>query len=92
MDISTDGYAKHPAAIVTAAVVAAMAPDATVDSVVDQALAAAATHRVEGELTRQWDWYDHVFRLNERLVGTALEIAAGSRDVFEVREAYYAQL
>jgi len=92
VDFISDGYAKVSAAMGAAVVAAAMAPGATPASVVDGALAAAASHRIEGPLTRAWAWYDHVFALNERLVGTAVELAIQYGDVFEVREAYYERL
>jgi ADP-ribosylglycohydrolase len=92
VDFISDGYAKYSAALAAAAVAAAMAPGATVDSVIGAALAACQAHRVEGDLTRRWHWYDHVFCLNERLIGTAVEVAARHRDVFAVRAEYYRSL
>jgi len=92
VDFISDGYAKYAAAMGAAAVAAALEPDSTPTSIVEQALAAAQTHRVEGPLTRAWQWYDHVFTLNERLVTTAVDLALRHRDVFAVREAYYEQL
>ncbi len=89
VDFISDGYAKYSAAIAAAAVSTAMHPDATVASIVDQALAACQAHRVEGELTRQWRWYDHVFEMNETLVRRAVDTAARHRDVFSLRSEYY---
>jgi len=88
----TDGYAKYSSAMIVAAIAAAMAPDVTVDSIIDQMFKATNAHRISGELTRKWKWYEHVYLVNDRLVETALEIAARSHDVFEVREAYYEKL
>lgn len=92
LDFISDGYAKYSSAIAGAGVSAAMSPGATVESVVDEALAACQAHRVEGDLTRRWHWYEHVFQLNERLVRTAVEIAESHDDVFSVRPAYYEAL
>lgn len=92
VDFISDGYAKYSAAMAAAAVAAAMRPGATVTSLVEEALAAARSHRVEGELTRRWHWYEHVFQLNERLVHTAVEIAGRHQDVFSLRPAYYEAL
>jgi len=92
VDFISDGYAKVAAAMGAAAVAAAMAPGATPEIVVEGALAAASAHRVEGPLTRSWAWYNHVFTLNERMVRTAVEVAAEVGDVFAVREAYYRRL
>ena len=55
-----------------AAVAAAMRPQATVASVVEEALAASQSHRAEGQLTRRWRWHEHVFQLNKGLVGTGV--------------------
>ncbi len=92
VDFISDGYARYSAAMAAAAVSAAMRPEATVTSVIEESLAACQAHRVEGELTRQWHWYEHVFRLNERLVETAIDIAARHRDVFSLRAEYYESL
>jgi ADP-ribosylglycohydrolase len=92
VDFISDGYAKYSSAIAAAAVAAAMDPGATVESVVDRALSACQTHRIEGELTRRWNWYDHVFQINERLVRTAVDIAATHHSVFDVRSEYYEAL
>lgn len=92
VDFISDGYAKYSAAMAAAAVSAAMSPNATVSSIIEEALAAGQTHRIEGELTREWHWYDHVFQLNERLVETAVDIATRHRDVFSLRAEYYEAL
>lgn len=92
VDFISDGYAKYSSAIAAAAVAAAMRPGATVDSVIEDALAACQAHRVEGNLTKQWHWYEHVFQLNERLVGIAVDIAARSRDVLALRAEFYQAL
>jgi ADP-ribosylglycohydrolase len=89
VDFISDGYAKYAAAMAAAAVAAAMCPGATPLSVVDAALSACQAHRVEGDLTRNWNWYEHVFQLNERLVNTAVEIALRHNDVFSLRAEYY---
>jgi ADP-ribosylglycohydrolase len=92
VDVISDGYARYSSAIAAAAVAAAMRPGATPASTIDEALAASRAHRVEGELTRRWHWYDHVFKMNERLVETAVDIAARHRDVFSLRPEYYEKL
>ncbi len=92
VDFIGGGYARYSAAIAAAAVAAAMRPGATFSSIINEALSAGQTHRVEGELTRQWHWYEHVFKLNERLVETAVDIAARHRDVFSLRAEYYEKL
>jgi ADP-ribosylglycohydrolase len=92
VDFISDGYAKYSSAIAAAAVAAAMRPDATPDSVVEDALEACQAHRVEGKLARKWHWYGHVFQLNERLINTAVEIANRHRDVFSLRAEYYEHL
>lgn len=88
----TDGYAKYSAAMSVAAIAAAMTPQATVDSIIDGMFKATNAHRIAGELTRKWKWYEHVYLVNDSLVNTALEIAARCQDVFEVREEYYQKL
>jgi ADP-ribosylglycohydrolase len=92
LDFISDGYAKYSAGIAAAAVSAAMSPSASLTSSIESALAACQAHRVEGELTRQWHWYGHVFQLNERLVKTAVDIAARHGDVFSLRAEYYESL
>lgn len=92
VDFISDGYAKYSAAMAAAAVSAAMHPQASISSIVDEALAAGNAHRAEGELTRRWHWYEHVFQLNERLVKTAVDIAARQRDVFSLRAEFYERL
>lgn len=92
VDFISDGYAKYSAAIAAAAVSAAMRLKATVNSIIEEALAACQKHRMEGKLTRQWRWYRPVFQLNERLIETAVDIAARHRDVFRLREEYYDKL
>ncbi len=92
VDFISDGYAKYSAAMAAAAVSAAMHPQATTSSIIEQALAASQLHRAEGELTQRWHWYDHVFLLNERLVETAVDIATRHRDVFSLRADYYEHL
>jgi ADP-ribosylglycohydrolase len=92
IDFISDGYAKYSSAIAAAAVAAAMHPEATVSSVVDEALAACRAHKVEGDLSRNWHWYSHVFEPNERLIETAVEIAGRHRDVLSVRAEFYEAL
>ncbi|MCP4166952.1 MAG: hypothetical protein GY759_13840 [Chloroflexi bacterium] len=92
LDFISMGYARYSSAIAATAVAAAMQPDATATSIIDEALATCGKHRREGELSRQWGWYEHVFQLNERLVDTAVSIASRHRDVFAVRQAFYEQL
>ncbi|MBC8449799.1 MAG: ADP-ribosylglycohydrolase family protein [Chloroflexi bacterium] len=92
VDFISDGYAKYSAAMAAAAVAAAMRPQATVASVVEEVLAASQAHRAEGELARQWHWYEHVFQINESLVKRAVEIAAHHADVFSLRAEFYEHL
>ncbi len=92
VDFISDGYAKYSSAMAAAAVAAALCPDATITDAIDGALRACQAHRVEGELTRRWHGYEHVFQLNERLVRTAVEIAAGHDNVFSLRPEYYRAL
>lgn len=81
----TDGYAKESAAIGAAAVAAAMHPDATPRSIVDDALGAADGFRRDGPLwsetirTRAWARFEG--RPNHELVHAAVEIAERERDV-----------
>ena len=92
IDFISSGYARYSAALAAAAVSAAMHPNATVSSIIQDALAACQNHRIEGKLTKEWDWYEHVFQVNERLIQSAIEIAARHADVFSLREAYYKNL
>jgi ADP-ribosylglycohydrolase len=89
LDFISEGYAKYSAALAAAAVAAAMEPDATLPSIIESALAACQAHRAEGKLAQDWHWYDHVFRINERVVETAVDIAARHRDVFSLRAEFY---
>ncbi len=92
VDFISDGYAKYSAAMAAAAVSAATSPEATVESVVEDVMTASEAHRVEGELTRRWHWYEHVFQVNERLVRKAVDIAQRHDDVFSLRPDYYEAL
>ncbi|MBI3963356.1 MAG: ADP-ribosylglycohydrolase family protein [Deinococcus sp.] len=92
----TDGYAKESAAIAAAAVATAMRPDATVDSIIDEALEAAAWHRREGPLwpvqLEKFPWARFEGRPNQMLISFALEAARKHRDVFAIREELYQKL
>ena len=92
IDFISAGYARYSAAIAAAAVSAAMQPDATVSSIIDSALKACQEHRIEGEMTRKWNWYEHVFQVNERLIHNAVNIATRHADVFAVRSEFYDKL
>ncbi len=92
VDFIGSGYALYSAALAAAAVAAAMRPGAMVSSIIEAVLAACQAHRIEGELTHHWQWYNHVFQLNETLVNTAVDIAARCRDVFNLRAEYYRRL
>ena len=92
VDFISDGYARYSSAMGAAAVAAALRPQATPETVVQDVLSASCTHRVEGQLTQNWQWYDQVFTLNERLISTAVEIALKHENVFDVREDYYQKL
>jgi ADP-ribosylglycohydrolase len=92
VDFISDGYAKYSAALAAAVIAAALCPQTNPKDAIEAALEAAQSHRVEGPLTRQWQWYDHVFQLNERLVRTAVDIALQHQDVFSLRDTYYAKL
>jgi ADP-ribosylglycohydrolase len=89
VDFISDGYAKYASAMGAGAVAAAMRPNATPLSVVEDTISACRTHRIEGPLTRNWQWYNHVFTLNERVLSTAVELALKYQDVFSVRARYY---
>jgi ADP-ribosylglycohydrolase len=88
----TDGYAKYSSAMIVAAISAAMSPAATIDSIIDDMFKATKAHRIAGERAKKWKWFEEVYLINDRLVNTALEIAARSQDVFEVRQAFYEKL
>ncbi len=92
VDFISTGYARYTAALAAAAVAAAFRPGITPVAVVDAALDAASAHRIEGTLTRGWQWYARVFELNERLIKTAVDLALHYQDVFKVRAEYYARL
>jgi ADP-ribosylglycohydrolase len=92
LDFISDGYARYSSAIAAAAVAAALRPGANATRVIEEALSAAQAHRREGQLTRQWKWYEHVFQLNERLIGTAMEIAERHNDVLAIRAEFYERL
>ncbi len=92
VDFISDGYAKYTAAMGAAAVAAVLRPSATPITVVEDTLAACKSHRIEGRLTQQWQWYDHVFNVNERLINKAVEIALQYHDIFKVRELFYQAL
>ncbi len=92
LDFISDGYARYSSAIAAAAVAAAFRPGIDVAAVIGEALSAARAHRREGKLTRQWKWYEHVFRLNERLIEAAVEIAGRYNDILAVRAEFYERL
>lgn len=81
----TDGYAKTAAAMSVAAVAAAMRPQATVDTIIDEARAAHLhfASRREGP-----HWHDTPWRYdpNLKFLDEALVIARRERDVFAIRE------
>ncbi len=87
----TDGYAKHSAAAMAAAVAAAMRPQATVESVCDAAMNALAAHRnrLEGPYFKGWQ---KRYSPNERAAEAALSIARRRRDVFALPEDLYAAM
>jgi len=92
VDFISDGYAKYSSAIAASAVSAAMRPQATLTSIIEESLAASKDHRAEGELTRSLPWYERTFYTNERLVRTAVDIAGRHSDVFSLRAEYYDKL
>jgi ADP-ribosylglycohydrolase len=77
----TDGYAKHAAAAMAAAVAEAMRPRASVEHIVEAALSSLARHRerVEGPL---WRGSPKRYAPNERAVEAAVGIAREVHDVF----------
>jgi ADP-ribosylglycohydrolase len=86
----TDGYAKYSAAMMAAAIAAAMKPDATVDSVISDAIDALNALKVEGPFWRRSGRiYQEVGLPNERAVETAIKIAQRERDVFKLPPLYY---
>jgi ADP-ribosylglycohydrolase len=92
LDFISGGYARVSAAMGAAAIAAALCPGADPDRVVGVTLDVARSAHREGPLTRDWQWYDHVFRLTERWVEWAVEIAREDRDVFAIRAPYYDEL
>jgi ADP-ribosylglycohydrolase len=92
LDFISDGYAKYSAAMGAATVAAALRPGANPDTVVEATLSAAKPHRIEGPLTRSWQWYGEVFHLNERLISRAVELAHRHQDVLALRADYYREL
>jgi ADP-ribosylglycohydrolase len=77
----TDGYAKHSAAAMAAAVAEAMRPKTSTERVVEAALASLARHRqrVEGPL---WRVSPKRYAPNEHAVETAVAVARRVGDVF----------
>lgn len=84
----TDGYARHSAAMMAAAIAAAFKPGVTVDSIVDDMLAAMRRHRdaVEGEHWRGTSWR---YAPNERAVETAVAMARETCDMSQLTARYY---
>jgi ADP-ribosylglycohydrolase len=89
LDFISGGYARVSAAMGAAAVAAALCPGADPDRVVEATLGVARSAHREGPLTRDWQWHDHVFGLNERWVERAVTIAREHRDIFAIRALYY---
>jgi ADP-ribosylglycohydrolase len=89
----TDGYAKESAAISVAAIAAAMRPNATVESLIQEALDTAAWFRREGplwaETIRAREWARFEGRPNQELIHAAINIAKKYHDVFEIRAELY---
>jgi ADP-ribosylglycohydrolase len=89
----TDGYAKESAAMSVAAVAAAMRPEATVASIIQEALATAAWFRREGpfweETMRTRPWFRFEGRPNHELIMKALEVAKKQKDILAVRKELY---
>jgi ADP-ribosylglycohydrolase len=89
----TDGYAKESAAISVAAIAAAMRPNATVESLIEEALDTAAWFRREGplwaETIRSREWARFEGRPNQELIHAAINIAKKHNDVFEIRAELY---
>ncbi len=81
----TDGHAKSAAAMMTAAVAAAMRPDATADQVVET----ARREHLEFARRREGDhWHKTPWRYdpNLKFLDQALDIARSEQDVFAIRE------
>jgi ADP-ribosylglycohydrolase len=89
----TDGYAKESAAISVAAIAAAMRPDASVESIIQEALETASWFRREGplwaETIRTREWARFVGRPNQELIHAAINIAQKHHDVFSIRAELY---
>lgn len=89
----TDGYAKESAAMSVAAIAAAMRPNATVESILEEALDTATWFRREGPLwaetirTREWARFEG--RPNQELIHTAINIAKKHHDIFAIRTELY---
>ena len=77
----TDGYAKHSAAAMAAAVAEAMRPETSVERIIEASLTSLARHRqrVEGPL---WRASPKRYAPNEQAIETAVEIARKTSDVF----------
>ncbi len=84
----TDGYAKHSAAAMAAAVAEAMRPAASVDSIVSATLQTLTAHRdrLEGPL---WRASPKRYSPNERAIESAVTIARRRRDVFALPADLY---
>ncbi len=89
----TDGYAKESAAMSVAAIAAAMRPNATVESIIQEALDTATWFRREGPLwaetirTREWARFEG--RPNQELIHAAISIAKKHNDIFAIRAELY---
>jgi ADP-ribosylglycohydrolase len=92
IDFLSAGYAQVAANIAAAAVAAAMVPGITIEQVIERALQAAETFRVQGPLFTNWHYSPAVGQPVERLIETAVELALKTPDVYELREQYYEKL
>lgn len=86
-----EGYAKYSAAIAAAAIAAAMKPEATVQSIIDDSLEALHSHKesVEGDLWRNCHMYPHVAMKNESLIRECIKVADKYDNTEDLREELF---
>jgi len=82
------GYARWSAATAAAAISSAMKPDATVDTIIADALDALKNHkaRVEGTRWPACPHYQNVALKNEQLIQKGLDIAKKYNDPYKLRD------
>lgn len=86
----SEGYSVTASGIAAAAVASAMAPDATVEGVVESALAASARWRVSGPRMKEWQHHREIGQPVEIAVEKAVALARKpNRDIWSVRQPLY---